>query len=336
MTKKTLSLVESVRLRPGMYFGDVDSCSGANSVVYELVSNVVDHFLAGRASFVRVVVDGHNIYVEEDGPGLPFAQPSPNDKSDHLAEHCLLRWHETATADGHAPHVHVLGGCFGLAVLNAGAASLDVVSKNGSAVYRQTFVDGRAQTKSSVAPCTDAQGTKVHVQLSKEVFGHRTPHLPSLRRTLFEVAHFYPGLVVELQDERFVSRWGLLDLAFALLSPSSAQATYPPPPEFSYSGILDGVQLQVAAVGEAKKTAFRSWVNGLETEAGGAHVNALKRALAKVDWTPAVALVQVIMHRPEFAGPTKSSLKSRSVAPALRKMLVPALEAFTSSTEPLT
>ena len=43
---------ESVRKRPGMFLGNIDSLA-ANTVIYELVANSVDRYLAGLASKVK-------------------------------------------------------------------------------------------------------------------------------------------------------------------------------------------------------------------------------------------------------------------------------------------
>ena len=66
-----LTDVEHVRLRPGMYVGDV-AAQGLHHLVYELVDNSIDEVMAKHAQkiFVRINNDG-SVSVEDDGRGIP-------------------------------------------------------------------------------------------------------------------------------------------------------------------------------------------------------------------------------------------------------------------------
>ena len=63
---------EAVRKRPGMYLGDPRNGQAANNAILELVGNVIDQFLAGRATQVSVTIDGIEIC-------LLYTSPSPRD-----------------------------------------------------------------------------------------------------------------------------------------------------------------------------------------------------------------------------------------------------------------
>src|SRR5688572_16134410 len=66
-----LSDVDHVRLRPGMYVGNIDE-QGLHHLVYELVDNSIDEVMAGYAKHVLVTIrnDG-SCSVEDDGRGIP-------------------------------------------------------------------------------------------------------------------------------------------------------------------------------------------------------------------------------------------------------------------------
>jgi DNA gyrase subunit B len=139
---------------------------------------------------------------------------------------------------------------------------------------------------------------------------------------MFELAHFYPGLVVEFQDERFVAKNGLLDLACIHYKNMPAAWALDPPIKFFHSGITEGVQIQVAAIGETgDETEYLSWVNGASTVEGGTHVEGLKLAFSEACWNPKLALIQVIMHDPRFAGPSKDALRSIDVKDEVKEYL---------------
>ena len=112
---QVLTAAEHIRKRSGMYVGETDSPRGSEHVVDELVANTLDLFLAGEASNVAVTVEGARITVEDDGPGIPFDVPSmqPGLSS---AEVYLTQLHSGASAEGHAPHVHLVSLGVGLVI----------------------------------------------------------------------------------------------------------------------------------------------------------------------------------------------------------------------------
>jgi DNA gyrase subunit B len=71
-------IIKQVRRRPCMYFGSIGE-RGVEQFVYELVSNVIDSYLANQSSFVKVELNGTTISVMDDGIGLPFDKPSDLD-----------------------------------------------------------------------------------------------------------------------------------------------------------------------------------------------------------------------------------------------------------------
>jgi DNA gyrase/topoisomerase IV subunit B len=71
MTTTSETRIESARKRPGMYVGDTTDGSGATHLVFEVLGNAFDQYLAGRCSRVEIVVDADGtVMVTDDGPGL--------------------------------------------------------------------------------------------------------------------------------------------------------------------------------------------------------------------------------------------------------------------------
>jgi DNA gyrase subunit B len=68
-------IIKQIRRLPAMYFGRLGD-RAVEQFVYELVSNVIDSYLANQASFVKVELNGATISVMDDGQGLPFDKPS--------------------------------------------------------------------------------------------------------------------------------------------------------------------------------------------------------------------------------------------------------------------
>ena len=69
---KVLEGLEAVRTRPGMYIGSV-STRGLNHLIYEIVDNSVDEYLAGFCSTIKVTLEADgSCTVEDNGRGIPI------------------------------------------------------------------------------------------------------------------------------------------------------------------------------------------------------------------------------------------------------------------------
>lgn len=328
---KVLTLPEAVRKRPGMYFANINSLA-VNAAIFEAVSNAVDQFLSGNATKLKVEVDENLVRVIDDGPGLPFDRAGPDSEYANLAEYYFIHGHDSPTADNHAPHVHIIGGGLGLAVLNAASDRLKVRSSNGVKVYSQEFGKGIVVSPCKLEKTKTDSGTELEIKLDDDLFLGYTPDLSHMRKTLFELSHFYPGLIVEFQQERFVASRGLLDLAYIQYSNPPLAWAQEPPVKYFYEQIKDSIQIQVAALGDADtNTAYKSWVNGVETVEGGTHVIGLSKAFENVNWSPRLAFIHVIMHEPQFAGPSKDVLKSSQVECVIEQLVTESLRKFRSN-----
>ncbi|EDN66620.1 topoisomerase B subunit [Beggiatoa sp. PS] len=321
-----LELRQAVRKRPGMYFGDIES-GGANTVVYEIVANAVDIFLAGLAKKINIEVNNNNIIISDDGPGFPFFKASPQDTSINLVEYYLTNFHNSPTADNHAPHIHILGRGLGLAVLNAASKKLAIESSDGEKLWTQNFGEGMVLSPATHESGNFPTGSKVSITLDPMVFDNHGPNSFELRKIFFEVVHLYPGLSIEFEKECFYSNNGLVDLGYILLKKSASYMGMPKMFRFHYQ--KKGIEFQVAALGDSKEgTEFRSWVNGCASVENGSHAKGLSSALRLNKWKPEIALIHVIMHDPKFAGPCRDALQMPEVLKVIEEKLTPEIKAF--------
>jgi hypothetical protein len=112
----TTEHIRNIRMRPGMYIGPTDS-KGIEHLAGELIANSLDQFLAGKVSRIAVQLHGARISVSDDGSGFDWKGSRKDGRS--LAEHYLIHYHNTPTADGHAPHIHLTSQGVGLVLVNA-------------------------------------------------------------------------------------------------------------------------------------------------------------------------------------------------------------------------
>lgn len=155
---------ESVGKRPQMFFGNIDSYA-ANQVVYEVVANSIDQYISGHATKIKVECFGRVIRVSDDGLGMPFDKNVSPESDLNLVEYCFTQIHATATADGHAPHVHINPKGIGLSAVNAVCDRVDVDTSNTRLRYQQCFGKGRKVTNAIVVDAGKASGTVIEFSL---------------------------------------------------------------------------------------------------------------------------------------------------------------------------
>lgn len=293
MDPKPWNRRECVRKRPGMYFGEVNS-RGVVHVINELVSNGIDLYLQGSASRVGIQVSDKSITYSDDGPGLPYDVAGPNGVS--LAEHYLTDYHDTPTADQHAPHIHLLSRGLGLMCVNAASAWLEVSTWRAGCLWVQRFRQGLPAERAQIMERGTGTGTVIRFRLDSEVFCELLPAPDLLRKLMFEAAHLFPGVALTLNQETFLAPRGLADLA-SLYHVSSTTSLFSTPQAFHFNDRSNDVQIHVGLIGETQSaTLCRSWVNGSVTCRHGTHVQGLCDALRASNYRPAIAMIHVVMH----------------------------------------
>ena len=147
---QVLEGMEAVRKRPGMYIGSTDQ-RGLHHLVYEIVDNCVDEFMAGFASGVSVhILPDGMVRIEDDGRGIPVDVHATTGMT--AVETVMTTLHAGGKFGGKA--YAVSGGLHGVgaSVVNALSESLEVeVSRDGT-LYRQTFSRGRGQSELTSEP----------------------------------------------------------------------------------------------------------------------------------------------------------------------------------------
>lgn len=300
--------VESVRGRPGMWIGDTSGW-GRSSLVLEIAANGVDQFLRGLAMEVSVVLDGGRFVVVDDGAGLDRGK----------ARRHLEAPHFTATADLHAPHIHMGDSRIGMFPVNALCREFTMESFDSEGSWRLRYERGRLVEEAAVER---ERGTRVEAVVDSELFGQVEIPLWRVRHVLFDAAHLFPGLRLRLNEETFHAPGGLEDLARFEAARVEGRGWREGSDRF-FGHTHDGAELSFTTacygtVSNVSEVNVSSWVNGRRSPGHGTHVDGALDALKEIKWFPAALMLSVVMKEPEYAGPTKDRLRAERARPLVR------------------
>jgi len=328
---ESLSQLEIVRKRPGMYIGDTRDGSGLVHMVWEVLANALDEHLAGRCSRIVVEIqqDGA-ISVDDDGRGFPIHKV----EGASFLERALTRFHTSPTLDGHTPHEHVGLHGIGLFPVNALSSRLTVESFTGGRRYEQHFERGTAVTQLLDAAPANRSGTRVTFLPDPTVFTNPSVDPGPIVRRLRELSSLLPGLRLEFEDRR---RHQFQEL-------SGLQGLLEPVRE----GCSDTF-LVATSIGEIRVDAAARWhpypwssvdsfANIERTTGGGTHVRGMltgfarglrlaardacrdrnAKQLIRVISEGLNAVVCVRLNQPRYEGPTRDRLCTPAAETAVR------------------
>ena len=75
---KTLSSLEHIRLRTGMYIGRIGTGShyddGCYILLKEVIDNAIDEFIMGHGKEVQITIEGTHVAVRDFGRGIPLGK----------------------------------------------------------------------------------------------------------------------------------------------------------------------------------------------------------------------------------------------------------------------
>lgn len=301
---EALRSIQGIRKRPAMYIGGIDE-AGMQHVVCEVISNSVDEVLRGQATRVEVVLraDGRTVAVKDDGTGMPFDVKAEGVEDQSLATQYLTHIHAKPTADDHAPHIHLhsSSGC-GVVVANALSKTFDCASWRDGQRWAQSFERGVPHEPPSVIEEGEGRGTTTKFVLDEQIFGDVRIDIAGFREFLRERATLFQGLDLRFNEESLIAEDGLVDL-IRELSPTTRQRAV-----FHMNETFEDMTIHAAATGEQQETQWHTWANASRTRSHGTHRSGFEKALRKVGWKPALALIHVIMRDPRYAGPTRGEL----------------------------
>ncbi len=197
---EVLEGLEAARKRPGMYIGSTGT-KGLHHLVWEVVDNSIDEFLAGHGDKIEVILQpGEVVTVRDYGRGIPVDLHS--EKGLPAAQLVLTTLHAGGKFDGSG--YKVSGGLHGVgvSVVNALSEWLELEIYREGNIYYQKYEQGYPATEFKNKGNTRQRGTKITFKPDAEIFDELNFKFEVLKNRLQESAFLNKNLEIVLQDKR--------------------------------------------------------------------------------------------------------------------------------------
>lgn len=347
---QVLEGLEAVRKRPGMYIGSTSS-RGLHHLVWEIVDNSIDEYLAGFCDTITVTIHKDNsISVQDDGRGIPVKKHKK--MGIPTLEVVLTVLHAGGKFGGDNSGYKVSGGLHGVgsSCVNALSEKLVATVFRDEKKHEMTFSKGITQGKLKTEKDQKDQKTGTHIWFKPdpEIFTETLEYeFRIIHNRLRESAFLNPGLSITLIDERdrldetdefrtvhFNYEGGISDFVKHLNESKKVLHD----DVFYVKEEQDGVLVEVALQYQDSysKDGIFSYANNIKTIEGGTHETGFKSALTssvksyitghnlmKGNDLPTgddtriglTAIISVKVPDPQFEGQTKGKLGNSEVRP---------------------
>ncbi|MBM9614940.1 type IIA DNA topoisomerase subunit B [Desulfobulbus rhabdoformis] len=263
---KTLSSLEHIRKRPGMYIGRLGNGSHPDDGIYillkEVLDNAVDEFIMGHGKKVEVSVSEDGCCrVRDYGRGIPLGK----------VVECVSIINTGAKYNTEVFQFSVGLNGVGTKAVNALSSFFTVTAFRDGKYKTAKFVKGELAEEEE-GDTEEKNGTQVVFQPDANSFPGFKFDPDYVDQRLWRYAYLNAGLTLNLDGTVFLSKNGLLDLLDREVSNNSM---YPPihfkdtALEFAFSHTDD--------YGES----YFSFVNGTYTSEGGTHLSAFREGILK-------------------------------------------------------
>jgi topoisomerase-4 subunit B len=263
---KSLSSLEHIRKRTGMYIGRIGDGTEYDDGIYillkEIVDNSVDEYIMGYGDRIAISVSGTRVSVRDFGRGIPLGK----------VVECVSRINTGAKYSDEVFQFSVGLNGIGTKAVNALSRCFEVRSYRGGEFAGAVFEKGKIIKGLKGRISGEPDGTFVSFEPDPEIFGNAVLSPEHLDRRLRLYSFLNAGLRIEYNGQVFFSRNGLLDL---LRDEVGEEALYPP--LHHRSKTLEFVLTHTPRFEET----FLSFVNGQYTADGGTHLSAFREGLVK-------------------------------------------------------
>ncbi len=320
---RSLDWKEHIRLRPGMYIGKLGDGSSPDDGIYvlmkEVIDNCIDEHTMGYGKHVDVNIKDKTITIRDYGRGIPLGK----------VVDVVSKINTGAKYDSKAFQKSVGLNGVGTKAVNALSNYFKVTAYREGKEKTAEFERGVLTQEYKETKTTEENGTLVTFVPDDKIFKNFHFVQEYLDNQFWNYCYLNAGLVMNLNNKRYVSKNGLLDLLQRKTNED----------EIRYPIIhLKGEDIEVALTHENDYgEEYYSFVNGQFTTQGGTHLAAFREALIKTirefykkDYDAAdirgsvCAALSVRVQEPVFESQTKTKLGSQTVfegGPSMRNFI---------------
>jgi topoisomerase IV subunit B len=272
---KTLSSLEHIRLRTGMYIGRIGNGThpddGCYVLVKEVLDNAIDEYIMGHGKEVQLKIEGNRVSVRDFGRGIPLGK----------VVDCVSKINTGAKYNDDVFQFSVGLNGVGTKAVNALSKHFFVRSHRDGEFAEASFKQGKLK-KEDKGKTPEPNGTFVEFEADPEIFKDSAFKLEYIERRLRHYSYLNTGLKLVLrapefpEPKVFQSRLGLMDLVMEDLEADGAEPLYPP---LHYTGKT--LEFCFTHSNSRYGETFYSFVNGQYTSDGGTHLSAFREGLLK-------------------------------------------------------
>src|ERR1019366_1067112 len=215
---KTLSSLEHIRLRTGMYIGRIGSGAhpddGCYVLLKEVVDNAIDEYIMGHGKEVAINIEGNRVAVRDYGRGIPLGK----------VVDCVSKINTGAKYNDEVFQFSVGLNGVGTKAVNALSKNFFVRSHRDGEYAEASFKIGKLK-KEDTGKTKEPNGTFIEFEPDPEIFKDSEFRLEHIERRLRHYSYLNTGLKLVL---RWKGRTGV-----APVSKSNAQTGTPKGGDFS-------------------------------------------------------------------------------------------------------
>lgn len=263
---KTLSSLEHIRKRPGMYIGRLGDGSHQDDGIYillkEVVDNAIDEFIMGSGKRINITIsDDGRVTVRDFGRGIPLGK----------IVDCVSTINTGAKYNTDVFQFSVGLNGVGTKAVNALSRYFKVSAfREGEyavAVFRRGKLIEEEKGESS-----EKNGTLIEFEPDPDLFPELSFDHEYIDKRLWRYAYLNAGLKIYLNRNCYYSSRGLLDLLDKELNGESIYK-----PIYYKDPTLEFALSHIDSYGDT----YYTFVNGTYTSEGGTHLSAFREGILK-------------------------------------------------------
>ncbi|HEY9171582.1 MAG TPA: toprim domain-containing protein, partial [Verrucomicrobiae bacterium] len=266
---KTLSSLEHIRLRTGMYIGRIGNGShyddGCYILLKEVIDNAIDEYIMGFGKEVEIKIDGSRVSVRDYGRGIPLGK----------VVDCVSKINTGAKYNDEVFQFSVGLNGVGTKAVNALSRVFRVRSYREGEFAEAQFRVGKLKKEDS-GKTKEPNGTLIEFEPDPEIFKDSEFRPEFIERRLRHYSYLNTGLRLIYNGKTFQSRHGLMDLVMEDLNSDGSEPLYSPL-HYASKTLEFCFTHSNSRYGET----FYSFVNGQYTSDGGTHLSAFREGLLK-------------------------------------------------------